>query len=85
MIEEKAWQLWKQWRQGEQEAGGEAGAGAAKRVPEREMTLTLWHVRYDTVTCEKSLNTVSAEADFFLQGEYYWPCWEMNLQSSENL
>ena len=40
MIEEKAWQLWKQWRQGEQEADGEAGVGAAKCVPECEMTLT---------------------------------------------
>ena len=69
MIEEKAWQLWKQWRQGEQEAGGEAGVGAAKRVPEREMTLTrdMW---------ENLEDGLSGGWFFLLQGEYYWPCWE---------
>lgn len=52
MIEEKAWQLWKQWRQGEQEAGGEAGAGSAKCVPEREMTLTrdMWEKLEDSLS-----------------------------------
>ena len=52
MIEEKAWQLWKQWRQGEQEAGGEVGAGAAKRVPECEMTLTrdMWKKLEDSLS-----------------------------------
>ena len=75
MIEEKAWQLWKQWRQGEQESGGEAGAGAAKRVPEREMTLTrdMWH-SCDTVTLtrdmwEKLEDGLSGGWFFLLQGE----------------
>ena len=66
MIEEKAWQLWKQWRQGEQEAGGEVGAGAFREellFTQRDKFLELLSTRVITSNFDRK--------DFYWKNESF--------------